>query len=95
MAKYVCDFGQVTAVGNKLIEAANSLLESANKFNSSIESSLSTWNGNSKSAFMSQSSAQVEKIIEKAKYIQSFGEFIIKAAESIQQLEEELGSTNL
>lgn len=95
MTKFVCDYAQVNSIGNKLLEASNSLIESANRYNSSIDGSLSSWTGNTKTTFVSQSNAQVDKVLAKAKYISSFGEFIINSARSIQELDDDLANINI
>lgn len=95
MAKYVCDYGQVTAIGNKLIENSNTLVDAANSYSSSIEGSLSSWSGAAKNSFSSQSSAEVDKVKAKADEMKAFGEFIINAAKSIQELDEELANVRI
>ena len=95
MAKYVCDYARVVAIGNKLIEAANNLTDVANRYSSSIEGSISSWNGTAKEAFSSQSTVQIEKILEKAKDLSSFGQFIIEAANKTQETDNELASMNI
>lgn len=95
MSKYVCDFSQVSAVGDKLIESAESMIISTNQYSSNISSDLSGWNGQAKSAFTTQCSSLVDTTTQKAEYIRSFGEFIKSASQSIEQLDEELSSQNI
>lgn len=95
MAKYICDFAAVNAVGSKLIESASTLTSAVNDYSSSIDSDLSTWNGKAKSTFDSQKATQVEMLLSKAKYMSEFGEFIQKAAQSIQELDDKLSGLSI
>lgn len=95
MAKYVCDFDSVIAVGNKLISSANSLSSATSTYSSSIDSDLSGWDGVAKSAFASQKETLVSNNMSKAQYASEFGEFLIEAANSIQELEESLSGLSI
>lgn len=95
MSKYVCGFSQVAAVGNKLIEASNTLTNAVSKYSSSIDGSLASWNGTAKNNFSKQSTAQVDKVLDKAKQLSSLGQFIVDAANNIQNLDDELSNINI
>lgn len=95
MAKYVCDFAQVSEAGNKLIEAASQMRESINRYSSGIDGSISSWSGQAKSSFERQSSNQASVVNKKADYLNDFGEFIVKASNSISDLESELSSIRI
>lgn len=95
MPIYICDFAQVSAVGEKLIESANDMITSTKRYSSNLNSDLSGWNGQAKSNFMNQCSSMVDTTCEKAEYIKSFGEFVKGASQSIQQLEDELSSLSI
>lgn len=95
MSKYVCDFGQVSEAGNKLIEAASQMRESINRYSSGIDSSLSSWSGQAKNSYSKQSSNQASIVNKKADELNDFGEFIVNAAKSISQLEDELASIRI
>lgn len=95
MSKYVCGFSQVTAVGNKLIEASNTLTSAVSKYSSAIDGSLTSWSGTAKSNFSNQSTAQVNKVLDKAKQLASLGQFIVDAANNIQNLDDELSNMNI
>lgn len=95
MARYVCDFGQVSDAGNKLIEAASQMRESINRYTSGIDSSLSGWDGQAKSSYSRQSTNQATIVNKKADYLNDFGEFIVNASKSISELEDELSSIRI
>jgi len=95
MAKYVCDYGAVVSAGQSLIQAASELTSATNNYSSKITSDLSTWSGEAKSAFMSQCESQVAATLQKAQTISEFGEFIVKAAQSIQELDDQLASLSI
>ena len=71
MAKYVCDFEEVYNTGVKLCQAAVDMATSLNTYSSSINSDLSTWKGNAKSAFDSTNKTQISTTREDARYINS------------------------
>ena len=95
MPKYVCDFAQVTAAGDKLVEAASEMTTATNQYASNIKSDLSGWNGQAKASFINQCDTLVGKTTQKAEYIESFGEFIKGASKSIQELDEQLASLSI
>lgn len=95
MAKYVCDFEEVYNTGEKLCKAAVDMALSLNTYSSSIDSDLSTWNGNAKTAFDSTNKSQIKTSRDDARYINSLGEFVKSSSKSIQSLEEELASLSI
>lgn len=95
MAKYVCDFGQVKSAGEKLCSAASDLQSSISNYGSRIESDLSSWNGSAKSSFSSTCAEQVESAMQTAQQMENLGEFIKNAAQSIQDLEEQLAGLSI
>lgn len=95
MAKYVCDFTQVYEAGNKLIDAAAQIQSATSSYSSTIDGSLSGWDGQSKNSFSRQSSTQTGTAIAKAEVLDEFGEFIVNAARKIQELEESLAGLNI
>lgn len=95
MAKYVCDFAQVKATGEKMCNTAVTMQTSVTTFASSIESDLSTWSGAAKENFYNQCSSQVEIANQNANKIKSAGEYIKKVAEAIEQLDNELATQRI
>lgn len=95
MAKYVCDFDQVISIGQKVCEAVSEIENSVNTYSSRIESDLSTWNGNAKNSFVKTNSEQVKVATTDLAYVKELGEFIQSSAQSIQQLEEQLGTLSI
>ena len=95
MAKYVCDFDEVKSNGEKLCQIANELSSAINTYSSSIDSSLSTWQGSAAETFKQSNSKQVQTSTTNAKYINSLGEFVKQAAESIENLDNELASLSI
>lgn len=95
MAKYVCDFAQVTAAGDKLCQAATEVTTNINTYGSSIESDLSSWTGTAKSSFQSSNSQLISTATADAEYINALGEFIKGASQSIQDLEDQLASLSI
>ena len=95
MAKYVCDFAEVQAAGEKLCQTASDMTSAIDTYSSTIESDLSTWTGTAKSSFESTNTTQVTTAKADAQYINALGEFVKKASQSIQSLEEELASLSI
>ena len=95
MAKFVCDYAQVTAAGEKLVQAASDLTSATTTYSSNIESDLSGWTGSAKSSFETQCKAQITTATEKAKYMNEFGEFIKTASQKIQELDDSLASLSI
>jgi len=95
VAKYVCDFAQVRANGEKLCQIASQLSSAINTYSSNIESSLSSWSGDASVAFQGSNSAQVKASLANAQYINSLGEFVKSAADSIESLEGELSGLSI
>ena len=95
MAKYVCDFEQVSSIGNKVCDAASDMLSSLTTYSSSIESNLSSWSGDAKSSFSTTNSSLVSQTNADFEYINSLGEFIKASSEAIQSVEEELAGMKI
>ena len=95
MAKYVCDFAAVTAIGDEVCEISSKITSAVNSYSSSIESNLSSWSGVAKQSFESTNSSQIAKAKEDAKYINTVGEYIKSAAKSIEALESELAGLSI
>lgn len=95
MAKFVCDYAQVTAAGEKLIAAASDLSSATSTYSTNISSDLSGWTGTAKDSFSTQCTTQTTTASEKAKYMNEFGEFIKSASQKIQQLDDELASITI
>lgn len=95
MAKYVCDFEQVIAAGEKLVTMATELESSVTNYSSKIDSDLSGWTGDAKSQFTTTCTAEVEKAKANAQEAKAVGEFIKKAAQSIQELDEQYAAISI
>ena len=95
MAKYVCDFEQVYAAGEKVCQAASELSTAISNYSSHIDNDLSTWSGNAKGSFTTTNAEQVSLANSNAAYVNALGEFIKSSAKSIQSLEEQLSSLTI
>ena len=97
MAKYVCDFEAVYAVGEKVCESTTTLQNAITSYSSNVESDLSGWTGENgaKDAFISTKNEQVKSAEADCTYINELGEFIKSASKSIQELEEELAGLSI
>lgn len=95
MPKFVCDYGQVTSAGAKLVEAGNTLKTATTTYASKIESDLKGWNGDAKTSFMSTCKTQIEAATQKADKMSRFGEFVKGGAQKIQELDDQLASLSL
>lgn len=95
MAKYVCDYAQVKAIGDNLINASTNMQTSVTTFSSSIESDLSTWSGSAKDGFTTQSTGQVELANQDAEKIRQAGEYIKEAAAAIEDLDNSLAALRI
>lgn len=95
MAKYICDFGEVTAVGEKVIEAATTLESAVNTYSTKIESDLATWSGISKDSFTQTNASQVAAAKADLSYTKSLGEFIKTCSKSIEELEQQLAALSI
>lgn len=95
MAKYVCDFAEVIAAGEKLCSAANDMKTAIQSYDTNVTSDLSAWSGKAKNNFTTQCTSQVELAVEKAEKMNEVGEFIKSSAKSIQDLETQLASLSI
>ena len=95
MAKYVCDFGEVTSVGDKVIETATTLEGAVNTYSSRIESDLSSWTGQAKESFTTTNASQVSAAVSDLNYVKSLGEFLKTASKSIEELEQQLSALSI
>lgn len=95
MAKYVCDFDEVYAAGEKLCQAASDMGRAINTYSTSVGSDLSSWTGTAKQAFESTNATQVSTATTDSQYINALGEFIKKSAQSIKSLEDELAGLSI
>ena len=95
MAKFVCDFAQVKSTGEKLCSAASDLQSSISDYSSKIDGTLSSWNGEAKYSFSGKCSEQVKAAMQTAQKMEATGEFIKKAAQSIEELDQELASLSI
>lgn len=95
MAKFVCDFEQVTAIGEKLCDSASDVISSVSNYDSRIDGDLSPWSGSAKGSFESTNSSQIENARSDAEYINALGEFVKQASSSIQKVEEELANLTI
>ena len=92
MPKYVCDFDTVKKVGQDVISAANEMNSSSNTYGSRISTDLSGWNGQAKATFITQCTDEVNRVVTKSKDVLEFGEFIVKSAQSIEELDNSLAT---
>ena len=95
MAKFVCDFEQVTSIGEKLCQSSKELESSISTYSSSMESGLSSWSGSAKEAFQNTNNELIQVASSDFSNINDLGEFIKKASSSIQSLEEELSNLQI
>ena len=95
MPKFVCDYAQVSAAGDKLISAASTLSSATTTYGSNITSDLQGWTGDAKTSFMTTCEEQVKNAADKATYINDFGEFVKKSAQAIQELDDQLAALSL
>ena len=95
MAKYVCDFETVSAVGQQLSSSASEMTSATSEYSGKFESSLSSWQGSSKSGLITQYKGQVDISNQKAQYLNEFGEFIVTTVQAIQELESQLSGLDI
>ena len=95
MAKYVCDYDQVTKIGENLCKSAEDVKTAVNTYSSSIESDLSSWTGVAKDSYSTTNNEQVQTTIKDAEYVNALGEFIKDASSQIQAKDEELAGLGI
>jgi uncharacterized protein YukE len=95
MAKYVCDFDQVIATGEKMIEASEELETSVTNYSSLITNNLSSWSGVSKTTFEGQCNGQIELCRATALSAKNIGEYLKNAALQIQTLDDNLATLSI
>ena len=95
MAKYVCDFEVLTSVGDQLVKSASDLTSASNDYAGKFDSSLTSWQGSSKTMLSTQHKGQIEIANAKAQYINEFGEFVKQTSQSMQELESQLSGLNI
>ena len=94
MAKLVCDFSQVTAIGEKLCTTASDISSSIDDYANQMDSDLTSWTGSAKNSFQTTSNGQVKIVKADAEYVNNLGGFIKQAAQNIT-LEEELANLDI
>ena len=92
MPKLVCDFDTVKGAGKNLSTTAGEMKESLTGYESNIEGDLKDWNSPAKNSFISVNKTQIATSQADAEIANKLGEFIVKAAESIEALDEGLAS---
>ena len=92
MPKLVCDFDTVKSVGKNLSTTAGEMKESLTGYESNIEGDLKDWNSPAKNSFITVNKTQIATSQADAEIANKLGEFILKAAESIEALDEGLAS---
>lgn len=95
MAKFVCDFDQVIAAGDKLCSTASEMTTAVSNYATKVTSDLSSWSGSAKGSFTTQCEGQVQLATANAQKMNAVGESIKKAAMAIQDLETQLASQSI
>lgn len=95
MAKYVCNFDQVIAAGDKLCSTASEMQTAISNYSSKVASDLSSWNGSAKDSFTTQCDSQIQQALANAKKMNDVGKAIKRAAQSIQELETQLSTQSI
>ena len=95
MAKFVCDFDQVIAAGDKLCSTASEMTTAVSNYATKVTSDLSSWTGSAKSSFTTQCDGQVQLATANAQKMNAVGESIKKAAMAIQELETQLAAQSI
>ncbi len=90
MAKYVCDFEQVTSIGDEVCNLVSDTRSALDTYSSGIENNLSSWSGDAKSAFSSTSSSVVTQTKTDLEYVTALGNYIKACAQAVQTVEEKL-----
>ena len=93
--KYVCDIETVNSIGQEVVNAAGELNTSITNYSSKITSDLSGWNGSAKDSFTTANNSQVESAKADSEYVEKLGNFIIKAAQEISKIEEQLAGMTI
>ncbi len=96
MARYVCAFDSVRAIGNKVKEEGTNLKNSINTYSTTIDNDLSGWTGGTaKNSFETSNGQIVASSTADAEYIIALGEFIVEAANRIEEVENQLSSLSI
>ena len=95
MAKYVCDFEEVYAAGEKLCKAATDINTAIGTYSSSIDSNLSSWDGTAKASFEKSNTTHISTAKKDATEVNELGEFVKTASKSIKSLEDELAALKI
>lgn len=95
MAKFICEFSEVTSIGKKITSAAKDFTSATNTYSNSIDTELSGWTGDAKNSFTSKKNGFVNSNLTDCNYISEFGEFIVSAAQKIEELESELSNLSI
>ena len=87
MAKFVCDYEQVTSAGDKLVQAAEELVQDATTYVSNMGQDISAWSGMSKDTFVTQSNGRTELV--------GAGEYVKGVSKAIQELDDTLAGITI
>ncbi len=95
MAKYVCDYDQLSSAATKLSDAANVLKTDVSNYATNMTSSLSTWEGSAKNSFTKQCEGQVKLATAKADEALQLAQYIKTAIQEIQKTDEEIAALKI
>ena len=87
MAKYVCDFAAVSAIGQQLIDSSTEMNGATKTYSSTIDSDLSQWTGTAKTSYKSTSDGQIQVAQANSQEMEALGTFIKQASEAIEKME--------
>ena len=91
----MCDYEQVTAAGEKLVAAANDLVQDATTYVTNMGQDISAWSGMSKDTFVSQSNGRTQLVGSKAQRMSEFGEYVKGVSKAIQELDDTLAGITI
>lgn len=95
MAKYVCDFEEVTNLSTYLMARAEEIENLLTTYENEITEQLSGWEGDAKVNFLSSNTNQVNVAKNHVQTMKSLADHFQKVVEEIIYLEEDLATLKL
>ena len=95
MAKFVCDFEQVSACSKKLLSESEAMINVINNMDTSVDKNLAEWTGYTHDEFISSIENKKNDLLNYANVSIQLSEFLSTVSQAIMTLEEELASMTI
>ena len=95
MTKFICDYDQVTAVGTKICDTAQSIVDSVSSYASNLEEDLASWNSDARATFATENNERMDVVASKVQRIDEFGQYVKEVSKQIKDLDTEIAAIKI